>query len=437
MVLKTQGTGSLKDNIVTLFGMSTFSCLEPVSIYVSDSCQVDGFLSKSGQGSGRNMGDRQFFFVNGRPVDMPKITKLVNELYRGANSQQHPIAIMNFTVPTRACDVNVTPDKRKVFFSDETSILLALREGLQQIYSTSNARYSVNKLEEPTKAGRSQLCSPHQRSHKRLCRDDDDVPEEICPVDIAEKPSKEGSRSEFRFPSQRSHMFLKQSSIDDSVPKEVCAEDRIPEGDTPLEAVETDSEPTHDVEGFSRDNSMGKDFTLRVHSIKKVDGSSQLTTHLSSMKTDRTHPPSRMVESGIAANGDSCSRSISVQASLNQFVTVTKRKHDSISTVLSEMPVLRNQNLHSQSKNDLLDAVSKPSFIHHRIDDSTEVDNSVEVGENETSKYFRADRILNKIRVPVSPGGKTEGDEHGEVSGLNLFFLSLAAFSITINIVLT
>ncbi|KAK9945657.1 hypothetical protein M0R45_011160 [Rubus argutus] len=415
VVLKTQGTGSLKDNIVTLFGMSTFSCLEPVSISVSDGCKVDGFLSKTGQGSGRNMGDRQFFFVNGRPVDMPKITKLVNELYRGANSQQHPIAIMNFTVPTRACDVNVTPDKRKVFFSDETSILLALREGLQQIYSMSNARYSVNKVEEPTKAGRSQLCSPHQRSQKRLCRDDDDdVPEEVHPVDIAEEPSKEGGRSEFRFPSQSSHMFLKQSSIDDSGPKEVCDEARIPEGHTLLEAVETDSEPTHDVEGVSHVNSMGKDFTLRVHSIKKVDGSSPLTTHLSSMKTDRTHPPSRMVESGIAANGDSCSRSISVQASLNQFVTVTKRKHDSISTVLSEMPVLRNQNLHSQSKNDLLDAVSKPPFSHHRIDDSTEVDNSVEVGDSEPSKYFRADRILNKIRVPVSPGGKTEGDVHGE-----------------------
>lgn len=95
MVLKTQGSGSLKDNIVTLFGMSTFNCLEPVSIDVSECCKVDGFLSKSGQGCGRNMGDRQFFFVNGRPVDMPKVTKLVNELYRGANSQQHPIAIMN------------------------------------------------------------------------------------------------------------------------------------------------------------------------------------------------------------------------------------------------------------------------------------------------------------------------------------------------------
>ncbi|KAL6217237.1 hypothetical protein ACLB2K_010454 [Fragaria x ananassa] len=413
VVLKTQGSGSLKDNIVTLFGMSTFSCLEPVSISVSDSCKVEGFLSKSGQGSGRNMGDRQFFFVNGRPVDMPKVTKLVNELYRGANSQQHPIAILNFTVPTRACDVNVTPDKRKVFFSDESFILVALREGLQQIYSSSNARYSVNKLEEPAKeAGRSQLCSPDQRSCKQLTRDDDeDVPEEVLVVEKSEESTEEGGRSEFYFPGHRSHMFLKQSSKD-SVPKEISPEDHSPEGDAPLKVVETDSEPTHDEEGFSQENSiwkdshensMGKDFALRVHNIKKAHGTSQLTKNLTSMRADR-----------IAAKEDSYSRPSSVQASLNEFVTVTKRKHDSISPVLSEMPVLRNQSLQCQSKTDLPDAVSKPPFNHDRIDDSTEVDNSSEVCVDEPSKYLRADRIHNKVRVPVSPGGKNEGERLGE-----------------------
>ncbi|XP_050366193.1 DNA mismatch repair protein PMS1 isoform X2 [Argentina anserina] len=409
VVLKTQGSGSLKDNVVTLFGMSTFSCLEPVSISVSDSCKVDGFLSKSGQGSGRNMGDRQFFFVNGRPVDMPKVTKLVNELYRGANSQQHPIAILDFIVPTRACDVNVTPDKRKVFFSDESSILVSLREGLQQMYSTSNARYSVNKLEElPKEASRSQLCSPDQRSCKRLNRDDDDdVPEEVCAVDKAEEPTKEGGRSPFCFPGHRSHKFSKQPSIY-SVPKEIIPEDCSPEGDALLKAVDTDSESTHDEEGFTHENSKGKDFALRVHSIKKSHGTSQLRKNLSSMKADQT-----------AVSVDSSGRSSSVQASLNEFVTVTKRKQDSISSVLSEMPVLRNQTLHSESKSDFVDAVSKPLLSHHQIDDSIEVDNRSEVCENQPSKYFRADRILNKIRVPISPGSKTEDEELGDVSREN------------------
>ncbi|KAL6271825.1 hypothetical protein ACE6H2_028736 [Prunus campanulata] len=436
VVLKTQGSGSLKDNIVTLFGMSTFNCLEPVSISVSESCKVDGFLSKSGQGSGRNMGDRQFFFVNGRPVDMPKVTKLVNELYRGANSQQHPIAIMNFTVPTRACDVNVTPDKRKVFFSDESSILIALREGLQQIYSPNNARFSVNKVEEPSKEpGRSELCSPRQKSHKFLKQSstDDSVPEEAgipTPAglqqryspsnaqysvnEVEEEPTMEAGMSEFCFRRQMSCMLPRQVSSDDSVPEEVHVEDQIAEGNAPLKALETDSECTHDAEGSSHGNSMGKDFTLKVHSIKKVDGSTQLIRHINRMATDRTHSLSTIAENGIAANGNSCSLSNCVQSSLNQFVTVNKRKHENISTMLSEMPVLRNQALQTQSKNstfDLLVAVSKSPVKHHQADDSAEVDNSAEIDGNVPSKYLREDKILNKIRCPVSSGGNSKDEE--------------------------
>ncbi|ONH93891.1 hypothetical protein PRUPE_8G259200 [Prunus persica] len=392
--------------------------------------------SVSGQGSGRNMGDRQFFFVNGRPVDMPKVTKLVNELYRGANTQQHPIAIMNFTVPTRACDVNVTPDKRKVFFSDESSILIALREGLQQIYSPNNARFSVNKVEEPAKEpGRSELCSPRQKSHKFLKQSstDDSVPEEAgIPTpeglqqryspsnahysvnEVEEETTMEAGRSEFCFRHQMSRMLPRQVSSDDSVPEEVHVEDQIAEGNAPLKALETDSECTHDAEGSSHGNSMGKDFALKVHSIKKVDGSAQLIRHINRMATDRTHSLSTIVENGIAANGNSCSRSNCVQSSLNQFVTVNKRKHENISTMLSEMPVLRNQALQTQSKNstfDLLVAVSKSPVKHHQADDSAEVDNCAEVDGNVPSKYLRADKILNKIRCPVSSGGNSKDEE--------------------------
>ncbi|XP_019257845.1 PREDICTED: DNA mismatch repair protein PMS1-like [Nicotiana attenuata] len=149
VVLKTQGSGSLKDNIITVFGMSTFTCLEPLKVCTSDGCTVEGFISKRGYGSGRNMGDRQYFFVNGRPVDMPKVGKLVNELYRGANSRQYPIAIMDFTIPPRAFDVNITPDKRKIFLSDEGSILHSLREALEKDHVVDE-KYNFERLSQST-----------------------------------------------------------------------------------------------------------------------------------------------------------------------------------------------------------------------------------------------------------------------------------------------
>ncbi|XP_030947502.1 DNA mismatch repair protein PMS1 isoform X2 [Quercus lobata] len=373
VVLKTQGTGSLKDNIITVFGMNIFNCLEPMNIFISDSCKVDGFLSRFGHGSGRNLGDRQFFFVNGRPVDMPKVGKLVNELYKGANSRQYPIAIMNFTIPTRECDVNVTPDKRKIFLSDESSILSALREGLQKIYSPSYAFYPVNKVEECTKeADSSELCSPHEKSH-----------------------------------------MLKQLSPDGSDLEVI--EEHVTEDGIPLKTVENAQQLVHDQEGSIHTNNgkfMEKDFTLRVHGTKKADSSRKFTGHLNSVATDQiASSPSRGDENGIAANTDSCGRSSYVQSSLKKFVTVNKRKHESISTTLSELPILRNETLSCHLKNDDSErhaAVSRSPASHDLVD------NSAVVNKNEPSKYLRADTILNKFRIPLSSRGNRKDGEPGK-----------------------
>uniref|UniRef100_A0A803NQM6 Sm domain-containing protein n=1 Tax=Cannabis sativa TaxID=3483 RepID=A0A803NQM6_CANSA len=369
VVLKTQGSDSLKDNIITLFGMGTFNCLEPLDLCISDGCKVDGFLSKAGQGSGRNMGDRQFFFVNGRPVDMPKVTKLVNELYRGANSQQHPIAILNFTIPSGACDVNVTPDKRKVFFSDEGSILHALREGLRQIYSSNHARFVVNKVEEPAKAVNSPSCSSQQKSYTSL----------------------------------------KPLSQDESGPEGENM-DSVSEDDNQVKTLENEVQDIHDVERFNCNIKM-KDFTLRGHKIKESEDSKQFTIHDDSITTDqKVLPLPKTVDGGIATNKDSY-RSSSVQTLLNKFVTVNKRKHENISTVLSEMPVLRNQTHHGLSRNsnsDVKFAVPRSSVS------PTLVDHYLEAGEIESSKYLREDRATNKVANPLSSEGSTNGRESQE-----------------------
>ena len=375
VVLKTQGSASLKDNIVTLFGISTFNCLEPLDLCVSDGCKVEGFVSKPGQGCGRNMRDRQFFFVNSRPVDMPKVTKLVNELYRGANSQQHPIVILNFTIPTGACDVNVTPDKRKVFFSDEGSILHALREGLGKVYLSSNARYSVNEIEEPAEVGISELCSFQKKSCTLL------------------KP-------------------LLEDKLDTEEGKD---EKSIPKIDSPVKTVEDIAEDIYDVRGLTCNSKM-RDFTLRVHGIKKADDSKQLRAHADSILTGQNYLRSpKAVEKDTAANIDSysCSKS-SVQTLLNRFITVNKRKHESTGTVLSEMPVLRNAPHHCQSKttgSDMSASVSISRGSANLVEQFSEVD------EREPCKYLRTDKLFSKIANPLSSGANTGGGESKEVSG--------------------
>ncbi|XP_010422584.1 PREDICTED: DNA mismatch repair protein PMS1 [Camelina sativa] len=297
VVLNTQGRGSLKDNIITVFGMSTFTSLQPVNISISDDCRVEGFLSKPGQGTGRNLADRQYFFINGRPVDMPKVSKLVNELYKDTSSRKYPVAILDFIVPGGACDLNVTPDKRKVFFSDETSVIGSLREGLNDIYSSSNASYTVNRFEEnseqPDRAGVSSLQEKSNLLSKGIV------------LDVSSK-TREGEVNE------KEISFSRDAEIDNSSTMEKFKFDIKAQGNKKGEC------------------------SLSVH------GESLTVAHLDKT-TSKDLPHFNVTEKVTDASKHLSSRSSFAQSTLNTFVTVGKRKHENISTMLSEAPVLRHQ----------------------------------------------------------------------------------------------
>lgn len=295
VVLKTQGSGCLKENIIMVFGTSTFSCLEPLRLDISDNCTVEGYISKPGLGSGRNIGDRQFFFVNGRPVDMPKVGKLVNELYRGANSKQYPIVIMNFTVPTRAYDVNITPDKRKIFFSDENSILQSLREALEKIYSSDQASYSVNKVDDL------KLASNVNTLHEKSEFSSDSVVE---PKEINDK------------------LCANDDSIFTTAPDNIR--------DSPNERM--------------RQSSEGLAPRVYGNQMSKLSESpdKQVMDYFADKTDVHTPSQSRSTQKGSINNEYSLGRSNIVQMSLDKFVCVNKRKRESVETTLSEIPLLRS-----------------------------------------------------------------------------------------------
>jgi len=62
-------------------------------------------VSAAGAATGRAAGDRQFFYINGRPVDMPRASRHLNEAYKALTSPaaavSKPFAILNWIVPTR------------------------------------------------------------------------------------------------------------------------------------------------------------------------------------------------------------------------------------------------------------------------------------------------------------------------------------------------
>ena len=102
-------------------------------------------MSSPAAGSGRSSSDRQYFYVNGRPVDLPRVAKTLNEVYRTFNAAQFPAAVLDFRLPTDAYDVNVTPDKRRVMLHAEDELLSALHDALTAAYEPSRGTLAVGQ----------------------------------------------------------------------------------------------------------------------------------------------------------------------------------------------------------------------------------------------------------------------------------------------------
>ncbi|KAL6730486.1 hypothetical protein Aduo_001459 [Ancylostoma duodenale] len=142
----TPGKATVREVVLNLFGGRTdknkmvevVRCLptdEVASIHGIDpkntsayiDIEMNGFVSSCEHGFGRSSADRQFIYMNQRPVDYPKICRVINEVYQQYNRSQYPTLVLYVEVPPGEIDVNVTPDKRMVFFEREKELLALIR----------------------------------------------------------------------------------------------------------------------------------------------------------------------------------------------------------------------------------------------------------------------------------------------------------------------
>jgi DNA mismatch repair ATPase MutL len=121
--------------------------------------RIEGFVPKHYNHSSvsvvaRSSNDRAFVYVNNRPVDFLAVSKAVTKAYRlhlTATTQRFPFLLINIQLPTHTYDINLTPDKRKVFFHDQDSIVLRLHKILAKIYMLPGAlQYFMNGPRTPS-----------------------------------------------------------------------------------------------------------------------------------------------------------------------------------------------------------------------------------------------------------------------------------------------
>ncbi|CAG8607137.1 15436_t:CDS:10, partial [Acaulospora colombiana] len=166
-VLSTSCNNTMRENIANLFGAKIVTQIVPLDFTIemkperqtiskdsnkqpeSDHCPVHvvGYISKPIKGYGRGSADRQYYFINGRPCTLPKVAKVINELYKGFSTNQYPFLVADFQLAKFSYDVNVSPDKRIIFIHNENKIVEALKSEMERVLEPFRSTFTCLNTE--------------------------------------------------------------------------------------------------------------------------------------------------------------------------------------------------------------------------------------------------------------------------------------------------
>lgn len=156
IAFSTNGNPSTRGNISNVYGAKTIAALIPLDLdfqmdpsnrpsatqsvkILADSgsrkVRIVGHISRPVVGEGRQTPDRQMFFVNSRPCNLPQVAKAFNEVYKSYNITQSPFIFADIQLDTEAYDVNVSPDKRSIMLHDQTALLESIKESLATLFA--------------------------------------------------------------------------------------------------------------------------------------------------------------------------------------------------------------------------------------------------------------------------------------------------------------
>jgi len=128
--LRTTGNGDLREVVSEIYGSELAQRMLKVE-------QKDGLAKVSGLISPPSLArsNRNYlsFFVNRRWVHSPLLTRATEEAYRGLLMDgQHPIAVINISLPPQELDVNIHPAKAQIKFCHEQTIFSSVQKAIEE-----------------------------------------------------------------------------------------------------------------------------------------------------------------------------------------------------------------------------------------------------------------------------------------------------------------
>ena len=126
--IQTNGSGSLQEVIMNIYGLETAKKCIPVSFGDFD-FQVDGYIVSPSI----NRSTRQYIncYVNGRVIRSLALQKAIIDGYHGfMMPDKFPICVLNISIDNQLVDVNVHPSKWEIRISKERQLYSLLTENI-------------------------------------------------------------------------------------------------------------------------------------------------------------------------------------------------------------------------------------------------------------------------------------------------------------------
>ncbi len=111
--------------------------------------EIFGLVSGAGTGVAKGRGDGRHFYVNARPIEFKKAGAIVYDSYKNFVSPTHtqrPACVLDVRIRPDRVDVNVTPDKRTVFFHEEAAICRFIQDCLVEVWESERGKYTVETV---------------------------------------------------------------------------------------------------------------------------------------------------------------------------------------------------------------------------------------------------------------------------------------------------
>jgi len=128
--LRTTGNGDLRHVVNEIYGSEVAQRM--LKVGQKDSPAKVGGLT-SPPSLARSNRNYLSFFVNRRWVRSPLLTRATEEAYRGLLMDgQHPIAVINISLPAQELDVNIHPAKAQIKFCSEQAVFSSVQKAIEE-----------------------------------------------------------------------------------------------------------------------------------------------------------------------------------------------------------------------------------------------------------------------------------------------------------------